>query len=86
MSRFCACNTALRIEFKQLMSTLSFGCRQTVLDSVKGNQDRAIDVLLGMNDPSYVSERSTQDVSNRVLQARLYPTRMYKNLRADHLL
>lgn len=28
---------------------------QAVLDSVSGNQDAAIDVLLGMSDPSYVS-------------------------------
>lgn len=28
---------------------------QSVLDSVNGNQDAAVDVLLGMSDPSYVS-------------------------------
>lgn len=30
--------------------------RQSVLDSVGGDQDRAIDVLLGMSDPNYASE------------------------------
>lgn len=28
---------------------------QSVLDSVNGNQDAAVDVLLGMSDPDYVS-------------------------------
>lgn len=31
--------------------------RQSVLESVGGNQDRAIDVLLGMSDPDYRSEQ-----------------------------
>lgn len=28
--------------------------RQSVLDSVNGNQERAIEILLGMNDPNFV--------------------------------
>jgi hypothetical protein len=36
--------------------------RQSVLQSVGDDQDRAIDVLLGMNDPTYVSTTSTHNV------------------------
>lgn len=45
---------------------------QSVLESVGGNQDRAIDVLLGMNDPEYKSEaQSTQPVSQTDLDEQL---------------
>ena len=37
--------------------------RQSVLDSVDGNQDRAIDKLLGMSDPEYKEQHSTNAVS-----------------------
>jgi hypothetical protein len=30
--------------------------RQSVLESVDGDQDRAVDVLLGMSDPNFKSE------------------------------
>ena len=30
--------------------------RQSVLESVGGDQDRAIDMLLGMSDPNYVPQ------------------------------
>ncbi|KAI0823441.1 hypothetical protein BC628DRAFT_1324987 [Trametes gibbosa] len=33
---------------------------QSVLDSVNGNQERAIDILLGMSDPEYVSTQTVQ--------------------------
>jgi hypothetical protein len=33
-----------------------------VLDSVHGVQDQAVDVLLGMNDPSFVSTATAPDV------------------------
>ena len=33
---------------------------QSVLESVYGNQDAAVDLLLGMSDPSYVSTHHTQ--------------------------
>lgn len=36
-------------------------CRQSVLDSVGGNQDRAIDALLGMSDPEYKSETRVEE-------------------------
>lgn len=42
--------------------------RQSVLDSVNGNQEQAIDILLGMNDPSYVS---TQQASEGNVRLRL---------------
>lgn len=35
---------------------------QSVLESVAGDQDRAVDVLLGMSDPSYTSTQSSQVV------------------------
>jgi hypothetical protein len=41
---------------EETTETHNNACRQSVLDSVYGDQDRAIDVLLGMNDPSYVSQ------------------------------
>ncbi|KAE9389896.1 hypothetical protein BT96DRAFT_1024856 [Gymnopus androsaceus JB14] len=48
---------------------------QSVLDSVGGNSDRAIDVLLGMNDPEYRSDARPQEeepvLSQEELDARL---------------
>lgn len=40
-----------------------FDNRQSVLDSVNGNQERAADVLLGMSDPSYESQQHAAPVS-----------------------
>lgn len=54
--------------FAQLIWVLG---RQSVLDSVGGNQDKAIDKLLGMSDPEYKEQHSTNVVSN----AQLVPTR-----------
>jgi hypothetical protein len=34
--------------------------RQSVLDSVNGNSDRAIDALLGMSDPDFQSDQPQQ--------------------------
>ena len=36
--------------------SLNIRFRQSVLQSVSGNQERAIDALLGMSDPDYRSE------------------------------
>ena len=36
--------------------------RQSVLESVNNDQERALDVLLGMSDPEYVSTQPVQEV------------------------
>lgn len=36
--------------------------RQSVLESVGGDQDRAIDMLLGMSDPEYVPQAAPAPV------------------------
>jgi len=41
--------------------------RQSVLDSVNGNQDKAIDKLLGMSDPEYKEQHPTNPVSGAQL-------------------
>lgn len=46
--------------------------RQSVLDSVGGNQDQAIDALLGMSDPNYKSERRPEEPPARVSRACYY--------------
>jgi hypothetical protein len=38
---------------------------QSVLESVEGNQDHAIDMLLGMSDPDYVSQEQPAPVQSR---------------------
>jgi len=43
--------------------------RQSVLDSVGGNQDRAIDTLLGMSDPNYKSETRPEEQHSLVSQS-----------------
>lgn len=40
---------------------------QSVVENVHGDQDRAIDVLLGMNDPSYVSQNTRPHLSETSL-------------------
>ena len=35
-------------------------CSQSVLESVNNDQERALDVLLGMSDPEYVSTQTVQ--------------------------
>jgi hypothetical protein len=37
--------------------------RQSVLDSVNGDQDRAVDKLLGMSDPEYKEQHAASTVS-----------------------
>lgn len=46
----------VRVSLAYRMATDVLVRRQSVLDSVNGDQDRAIDALLGMSDPSYVSQ------------------------------
>lgn len=45
---------------------------QSVLESVAGNQDRAVDVLLGMSDPSYTSTERADVV--RLFTRGLFPS------------
>lgn len=45
-----------------LLNGRTLGYRQSVLDSVNGDQERALDVLLGMSDPEYVSTQPVQQV------------------------
>ena len=45
--------------------------RYSVLDSVNGDQDRAIDALLGMSDPEYKGEVRTAAADATVRDANL---------------
>jgi hypothetical protein len=49
---------------------------QSVLDSVNGNQDKAIDKLLGMSDPEYKEQQPTHVVSSAQLALSSPPLRM----------
>ncbi|KAJ7267626.1 hypothetical protein B0H12DRAFT_1200779 [Mycena haematopus] len=61
---------------------------QSVLDSVQGNTDRAIDALLGMSDPDYHSEPVRQQVqqpqTQEELDEQLARTLMLEDERSHH--
>lgn len=47
----------------RIVERLYLSCnRQSVLESVNNDQERALDVLLGMSDPEYVSTQAVQEV------------------------
>jgi hypothetical protein len=48
-----------------------------VLESCDGNQDRAIDLLLGMNDPNFKAPAETQ-VQQHVMVRRLFVSKQSK--------
>lgn len=56
---------------KSMFPDFDEGVIQTVLDSVSGNQDAAVDVLLGMSDPSYVSAHQPQPAAHPEQQSTL---------------
>ncbi|KAJ7144684.1 hypothetical protein C8R46DRAFT_560459 [Mycena filopes] len=63
---------------------------QSVLDSVNGNTDRAIDALLGMSDPDYTSDVPAQaqqqaPMSQEALDEQLARTLMLEDQRQEHV-
>ncbi|KAJ7162063.1 hypothetical protein C8R46DRAFT_342835 [Mycena filopes] len=63
---------------------------QSVLDSVNGNTDRAIDALLGMSDPDYTSDVPTAQaqqapMSQEALDEQLARTLMLEDQRQEHV-
>ncbi|KAJ7646800.1 hypothetical protein FB45DRAFT_891442 [Roridomyces roridus] len=61
------------------------GLLQSVLDSVNGNTDHAIDVLLGMSDPDYTSTQQVQaPQTQEELDEQLARTLMLEDERQEH--